>query len=204
MSTARALRFTEAEYLALEETAEERHEFVNGEVLAMDGASLAHELVVINLGSALRARLAARPCRVFGSNLRLRVSETGLYTYPDVSVVCGPPEVAPTRPPSLLNPSLVVEVLSETTEGYDRGAKWHHYRRLASLGAYLLVNTTVKRLELYTRNADESWTVTVIDEAGELLVPSLGIVLPLSEVYDGFDDLPREPEAHPEGEETPR
>ncbi|MBM4367702.1 MAG: Uma2 family endonuclease [Deltaproteobacteria bacterium] len=200
MSTARALRYSEAEYLAMEETAVERHEFINGEILAMAGASLGHELAVGNLARALGNHLAGRPCRVFGSNLRLRVSETGLYTYPDVTVVCGAPEVAPTRPPSLLNPSLVVEILSDSTEAYDRGAKWHHYRRLASLRAYLLVNTAARRLELYTRNADESWTLTVVDEAGELAIPSLDVRLPLSEVYAGFEDLPREPE---DGSEEP-
>ncbi len=188
MATAVALRQTVSEYLEMSEASEARLEFVNGEVVAMAGASPVHEALVMNLGALLSGKLRGRPCRPFGSNLRVKIAETGMYCYPDLSVVCGKLELEPTRPESLCNPTVVFEVLSRSTEGYDRGAKAAHYRQLAGLNAYVFVSTDAKRIEVYAR-ADAGWTLTEARETGELRIDALDIVLQLDDVYAGFDEL---------------
>ncbi len=192
MSTVRVPRHTEAEYLAMSEASEERLEYVNGEIMAMAGASPVHEAVVANLIRSLGNRLDGRPCRPFGSNLRVKISETGLYAYPDVTVVCGRLELEPTRPETLLNPTVIFEVLSASTEGYDRGAKAAHYRQRSSLNAYVLVSTDAKRIEVYTRTGTV-WTLGEAREGGDVRVDSLDIALPLAEVYAGYDELTAPP-----------
>ncbi|GDX81464.1 hypothetical protein LBMAG42_32750 [Deltaproteobacteria bacterium] len=191
MATVRVPRHTEAEYLVMAEASEERLEFVNGEVFAMAGASPIHEALVMNVGSVLSGKLRGRPCRPFGSNLRVKISETGMYCYPDVTVVCGKLELEPTRPATLLNPAVIFEVLSESTEGYDRGAKAAHYRRHPGLKAYVLVSTDAKRIEVYSRS-EAGWTLTEARETGELRIEALDLALPLDEVYAGFDELTAE------------
>lgn len=132
-------RVSDGEYLALDAASDEKSEFVNGEIVAMAGATEAHSLLQANALIAFARRLhGGGPSRVHGPDLRVRIDETGMYAYPDVVVVCGKPEWAPTRPESLLNPSVIVEVLSESTAGYDRGPKLHHYRRRPSVQAILL------------------------------------------------------------------
>src|SRR5438045_2604198 len=129
MEPATHRRYTEEEYLALENSSETKHELINGELYAMAGASFEHNLISSNiaraLGNALQA--AGRRCAVLGSDQRLHITETGLYTYPDVSVVCGKPELHGPAPRALLNPLVLVEVLSESTESDDRGPKFAHY-----------------------------------------------------------------------------
>lgn len=188
MGAAPFLHMTEAEYLAYDLSHEGRHEFVNGEVLAMAGGSEAHALATANVIVALAAALRGGPCRVYSNDLRVRVDETGLYAYPDVTVVCGRAELAPTNPPTLLNPRVVVEVLSDSTEAHDRGAKAAHFRRRASIEALVFVSTTEMRVEVYTRGEDGAWTLREATE-GEIGVPPLGVSLPLVEVYAGFDAL---------------
>jgi Uma2 family endonuclease len=129
MSTAENRRLTAAEYLALEAAADIRHEFLDGEMFAMSGGSLWHNLVKDNFAHALRNRLGGRGCRVVTSDQRIKVDATGLYTHPDVLVFCGPPEMEDGVHHTLTNPLLVVEVLSDSTEKYDRGLKFGHYRR---------------------------------------------------------------------------
>lgn len=188
MATARALRYTVAEYLVMAEASEERLDLVNGEIVAMAGASPIHEAVVANLIQSLGNRLRGRPCRPFGSNLRVKISETGMYCYPDVTVVCGKLELEPTRPETLLNPAVIFEVLSESTEGYDRGAKAAHYRQRPGLKAYVFVSTDAKRIEVYSR-AEAGWTLGEARETGDLRIEALDLALPLDEVYAGFDEL---------------
>lgn len=180
---------TEAEYLAYDLAHEGRHEFVNGEVLAMAGGSEAHALATANVVRLLGNALVGKPCRAYSSDLRVRIDETSLYAYPDVTVVCGRAELAPTTPPTLLNPRVVVEVLSESTEAHDRGAKAAHYRRRASIEAIVFVATAERRVEVQSRNADGTWTLQEVAGEGDVPVPPLGIALPLAEVYAGFDQL---------------
>lgn len=177
---------TEAEYLAFEDAQPNKHEFVNGEIIAMSGVSMAHALIAANLGVALGVGLKGGPCRAVGSDMRVRIDETGLYAYPDVTVVCGEPALSGTNPPSLLNPSLIGEVLSESTESYDRGAKLEHYRRRASVQCVLLVDSRRRAVTRYTRNADGSWTLFDF-EAGTVRLEVLGISLDMADLYEGAE-----------------
>jgi Uma2 family endonuclease len=173
-------RMTEAEYLAYDASHEGKHELVNGEVVAMSGVSDAHDRVQVNLLVALARRLHGGPCRVRGSDLRVRLEETGLYGYPDLTIVRGPALFADTRPPSLLNPRVVVEVLSESTEEYDRGAKVAHYRHRASVDLILLVDSRRPLIERQQRNPDGTWTLSEHAD-GEVAV--LDATVPLAEIY---------------------
>jgi Uma2 family endonuclease len=183
---------TEEEYLAWDLAHEGKHEFVNGEILAMAGTDPTHDRVVANLLAALTVRLRGGPCRVHTADLRVRTDETGLYSYPDLTVVCGEPTFAPTRPATLLNPTVLIEVLSPTTAAWDTGGKAAHYRRRASLRGHLLVTVPDRRIELYERRPDDRWLLTPVEgEAAVLRIEVLGVDLPLSEVFDGVAELER-------------
>lgn len=179
---------TEDEYLAYDASHEGRHEFINDELISMAGSSEAHALATANVTGVLRAALRGSRCRVYSNDLRVHLDETGLYAYPDVSVVCGKAELTNTNPPSVLNPRLIVEVLSASTEAHDRGPKAAHYRQRATIEAIVFVSTEQRRVEVFTRNADGKWT---LDEAtgGTLAIPRLDLELPLDEVYAGFEEL---------------
>jgi Uma2 family endonuclease len=172
------------EYLAIEEMNPVRHEFCDGEAWAMAGGSPDHAAIAINVASVLREQLRGRPCRVFGSDLRIRVRASGLATYPDASVVCSHLEVDPDDPSghTVVNPTLLVEVLSPSTEAYDRGEKLAHYKRIPSLREVVLVAQDERRLELWRRDG-ERWTVELArgDEVAHL--SSIDCALPLAEIY---------------------
>jgi Uma2 family endonuclease len=180
---------TEDEFLAFERTAPERHEFVGGEIVAMAGGSPRHAAITMNVGRALGNLFAGRPCVVFSSDLRVHAPATGLYTYPDVTVACGKLEFHEKDRDTLVNPALIVEVLSDSTEAYDRGAKFAHYRRIPSLVAYVLVSQGERRVELFVRKADERWELTEQVGEGALAVPPLDIELRLSDVYANLELL---------------
>ncbi len=171
-----------AEYLAKERESEEKHEFLDGEISAMAGGTPEHARLCASVAGVLREKLAGKPCSVFSSDLRVRVLATGLATYPDVSVVCGKLELDPEDPQAATNPTLLVEVLSDSSAHYDRGEKSTHYRRIESLRAYVLVSQRERRLEVAVRNNDGSWLVRAYS-AGDAPVPPLEISLPLDEIY---------------------
>lgn len=185
------------EYLAQEALAVSKSEYFDGEIFAMAGAGLEHNLIAANVVWALRSQLENSPCRVVGSDQRVAVPETGLYTYPDVTVVCEEPEVAGPGRSTLLNPTLIVEVLSESTGAYDRGDKFAHYRRLSSLREYVLIASDRRRIERFTRQVDGTeWVLAECsDAAGALALPSMGCVLSLPEVYRKVEFPQREPGA---------
>lgn len=187
MSAAPQPRMTVEEYLAWDLAHEGKHEFVNGEVWAMAGAHIVHNLLANNLAGMLYQRLRGTPCRGLSSDTRVLIDETGLYCYPDLTVVCGPPETVPTNPPTLVNPRLVVEVLSPSTALFDKDIKFAHYRRRASIEGVLLVSWPERRLELYTRGPD-GWLLTEARGSESLAVKLFGFDLPLDEVYDGMDE----------------
>jgi Uma2 family endonuclease len=143
---------TPEEYLLCERKAEFRSEFFRGEMFAMAGASANHNLIVLNAGSLLREQLKKKPCRVYPSDLKLRIEETGLYTYPDLSVVCGEPQLESDAGDVLLNPVVLVEVLSDSTEAYDRGKKFEHYRTIPSLKHYVLIAQDRHSIDCFTRS----------------------------------------------------
>jgi Uma2 family endonuclease len=176
-------RHSFAEYLAIEEMNPVRHEFCDGEVWALAGGSPDHAAIAVNVASVLREQLRGRPCRVFGSDLRIRVVATGLATYPDVSVVCSRLETDPQDPRghTIVNPTLLVEVLSPSTEDYDRGEKLAHYKRIPSLREVVLVAQDEPRLELWRREG-EHWTVEIVRGDGVAELRSVGCTLPLAEI----------------------
>ena len=187
----RAARLTPAEYLKIERAAEIRHEYFNGEMFAMSGGSPHHSLIKMNAGGELRTQLKGRPCTAFDSDLRIQISPTGLYTYPDISVVCGELEFDDDQRDTVLNPTLLVEVLSDSTEAYDRGKKFEHYRRIDSLREYVLISQKSPTIERYLRNPDHTWTLTaVIGLDASIHLPTIDVTLSLAEVYDRvtFDD----------------
>jgi Uma2 family endonuclease len=184
-------RLTVEEYLAHERAAEHKSEFFDGEMFAMAGASEEHVLIVANLTGELRAQLRGRPCRTYPADMRVQVSKTGLYTYPNVVVVCGEPLFEDEHRDTLLNPSLIIEVLSPSTEAYDRGGKFAHYQGLESLREYVLVAQDRCRVEQFVRQTEGQWLYSEVRDPGETIhLPSIGCDLALSEVYDKVTPRP--------------
>jgi len=178
------------DYLAAERQAETKSEFLNGEVFAMSGASRQHNLIAWNLSGALYPQLKERGCEAYVGDMRVHIPATGLYTYPDLAVVCGEPRFEDEELDTLLNPTLLVEVLSPSTEGYDRGRKSAHYRTLDSLGEYLLVSQDEVRVELFTRQEDGHWLLSEASRLDETVtLGSIGCVLRLADVYDRVPGL---------------
>jgi Uma2 family endonuclease len=177
---------TPEEYLAIERQSEIRSEYLDGEMFAMSGATYRHNVIVGNVSGELRQLLKKRPCTVCPNDQRVRIPATGLYTYPDVVVVCGEPHLEEDEYlDTLLNPIMIVEVLSPTTEAYDRGKKFEHYRTVDSLSEYVLVAQDEPRLEHYLRQEDNRWLFTAVSGLeASLPLPSIQCELPLAEVYD--------------------
>ena len=181
-------KLTEEQYLAIEREAEFRSEFVDGEMLAMSGGSLRHARLQQNISSELYIALRDTGCEAFTSDMRVRVPKTRMYAYPDVSVICGKPVLADDHLDNLLNPIVIFEVLSPTTEKYDRGVKSQHYRAIESLKDYILVDQNQVRIEQFTRQDANTWTLRdyqLLDQ--ELTIASIGISLPLRRIYDRIE-----------------
>lgn len=187
-------KLTEAEYLAIENAAEFRSEFYAGEMFAMAGASRQHNELKENLSGELFNRLKGGSCRTYSADMRLKVKRTGLYTYPDVMIVCGPPEFEAVQGvDTLLNPQVVFEILSDTTERYDRGTKFQHVQKLPSVREYVLVSQDRVRVERFVRQPDETWVLTVFDDpAGEFALATVPVRVPVADIYRGVE-LPDEP-----------
>ncbi len=178
--------FTPEEYLILEDQAAYKSQFVDGEIFAMAGAAPEHVEITDNLTFSLRSRLRGQPCRSYSNDMRVRTDPGGLWTYPDVVALCGEPLFDRTdRPATLLNPQVILEVLSPSTESFDRGDKLVRYRQLASLTDYVLVSTDRMLVEHHARQPDESWTLRTYDQPAQTLpLGVLGCELPLSEIYE--------------------
>jgi Uma2 family endonuclease len=188
VSTQPKRRITPEEYLELERTAERRSEYLDGEMFLMAGASLEHTQIVTNITIDLGLQLRGTPCQIFPIELRSKVNPAGLYTYPDISAVCGEPRFEDDVFDTLVNPILIIEVLSVSTESYDRGKKFAHYRSLASLQEYVLVSQWEYQIERYSRNADGAWLYTEAAGAdASVELPSIQCRLSLSSVYDKVD-----------------
>jgi len=177
-------KLTEEEYLALDRAAEFKSEFFDGEMFAMSGVSMRHARLQQNISAGLDALVRARGCEVFGSDFRVRVSPR-MYAYPDIAIVCGLPHLGDERQDILLNPVIVFEILSPSTEKYDRGLKFQNYRTIESLKEYILVNQDQILVEQYTHQADNTWTLR--DHKGldePLNLASVGVSIPLQRIYD--------------------
>ncbi|MDD2761256.1 MAG: Uma2 family endonuclease [Methylomonas sp.] len=182
MQTAEQLRFSTKDYLDWEETQAEKLEFVAGEVFAMVGARQDHVIVSGNIFAALKQRLRGTPCRPYVSDLKLKVEAADAFFYPDVMVSCHPGDLDNQQ--FISNPSLVIEVLSDSTAAYDRGGKFAAYRKLASLQEYLIVDIEARRVECFRRTADNDWLLH--DYVGEVdcQLTCLSLSLPLAEIFE--------------------
>ena len=184
---ARRPRYSFREYVLLEEYANLRHEFLGGEIYAMAGGTPEHAALAMNAGALLRELLHGRGCRVHSSDLRIRVIETGLATYPDVTVVCGHVEIDPEDRNTVTNPIVLLEVTSPSSEGYDRGEKLAHYRRIPSLRAVVIVSHAERRIDVWRRGDDGAWAVVSAGEGERAAVEAIGCELAVEDVYR--DDL---------------
>jgi Uma2 family endonuclease len=177
------------EYLMLERSASVKSEFHDGQIYAMTGASRAHNLIAINIGRELSQQLKKRPCEAYMNDMRVKAVETRSYHYPDIVVVCGLPQFEDAQVDTLLNPTLLIEVLSPSTEAYDRGGKFAHYRKIATLCEYLLVTQEQPIIERYVRQ-DDVWILSeAVGLDATLPLESIGCVLSLREVYEKVFDF---------------
>jgi Uma2 family endonuclease len=175
--------WTPDEYLAWERLQPTKHEFFDGEIFAMAGATLEHNLLVANVVGELRDALRKQPCNVCPSDMRVNVPATGLFTYPDAVVFCGKAELKDEAHDTLLNPTVLVEVLSESSEAYDRGKKFEQYRSIPSFTDYLLVAQDHVLIEHFSRQADSSWVLREARAGGRIDLASIGVVLQVDEIY---------------------
>ena len=183
-------RYTPEQYLEMDRKAEYRSEYVNGEIMAMAGASREHNMVATNLVREVSGLLRGRPCETYSSDMRVRISPAR-YTYPDVVVACDGPEFEDGSLDVLLNPVVILEVLSPTTEKDDRSWKFAHYRHLASLMDYVMLSQYQPLVEHYTRNSDDKWVLTDLRGLESVLrLPSIACELPLAVVYERVEFAP--------------
>ena len=177
------VHYTRAEYISFERASNVRHEYFDGVIYAMAGGSPEHAAIAGNVITLLNLGLRGRPCRVHSSDLRIRVVETGLETYPDITVVCGRAEIDREDRNVVTNPVVVVEVTSPSTEEYDRGEKLEHYKRIASLRELVFVSHREKTIEVVRREPDGSWTRHLTRPGGSLKLVSLECELSVDDVY---------------------
>lgn len=184
MSPQPVSRLTSQEYLASERDAEQKHEFYRGEMFAMGDASFAHNQITTNIGTRVNTLLRNRDCAVTLNDLRVKITATGLYTYPDVVVTCESPRFEDEQSDTLLNPQVIMEVLSKSTESHDRGKKFEHYRQIESLREYVLVAQDHPQIERFLRQEDRHW---LLDEASGLdavlRLTTIDVTLKLADVY---------------------
>ena len=182
---------SEQDYLTFERESELKHEFIDGEVYAMTGASESHNLISGNLMLVLKLALRGRPCKVYPADMRVKIETLGMFTYPDLSVVCGEAKFADDVFDSLINPTALIEILSPSTAAYDRGLKFQSYREIPSLKEYVLVEQDKPRIERFMLNEKGNWELTDAHGLNAFLhLPSIDCTLTLSDVYEQvtFDD----------------
>ncbi len=183
-------RLSYADYLALEATSEQRHEFCEGMVLAMAGGTMAHAKVKVNLTGLMFAALRGRPCQPYDSDQRIRVAATSLATYPDLSVVCGRREPDAEDPHAAVNPTVLFEVSSTGTAAYDRGERFEHYRRIPTLRQYVLVESTRAHVDVFSLNAAGLWELREYGPGSVVALGSVGIEVAVDDLYEGWEPDP--------------
>lgn len=174
---------TEEEYLAFERAAEERHEYIDGEIFAMSGASREHSRVALQLGAELVYALRGRKCEVYNGEVRIYLPKSRRYVYPDATVVCGRAEFKDKEFDNLLNPRVLVEVLSPSTEDYDRDEKFTHYKTISSLAHYVLVSQNKPFVEVFSRQEDGSWTCVTCEAGDKIALPAIECEIEVDQVY---------------------
>ncbi|MCB1179598.1 MAG: Uma2 family endonuclease [Leptospiraceae bacterium] len=171
------------EYFKIEESSEEKHEFYRGEIYAMSGAKRKHNLIVSNLIITFGNFFKSKPCEVYPSDMRVQIDEFNHYTYPDVSLVCGK-SILNEKETTLINPNVIIEVLSESTEKYDRGKKFQAYRNIPSLQNYILVSSEYKQIEVFTKSENNTWILSEPDSEKKVFISAIDFSLNLEDVYD--------------------
>ncbi len=185
MSAVSQERYTYDEYLVRERVADTKSEYYGGQIFAMAGGSPRHNSIGVNLVASLRNRLRGSPCRPFNSDQRIRISTCGLATYPDVSIICGELQMDAQDVDAIVNPRVIFEVLSKSTEGYDRGKKFDFFRQIKSLTEYVLVAQEDLQVECFTRQSDENWLLSITKGLhGVLRLSTVSVELPLLEIYE--------------------
>ncbi len=185
MSSLPTKKLTPLEFLEFERKAEEKHEYLDGEIFAMSGAKRNHNKITINLSGLIWQHLKGKDCESYSNDMRVFVPNSGLYTYPDLVVVCGEPQFQDDVHDTLLNPVMLIEVLSDSTEGYDRGRKFQHYRSIESLDEYVLVSQNEARIEKYIKQGDGFWVLSeAVGLDSEITLDAISCTMPLAEVYD--------------------
>jgi Uma2 family endonuclease len=188
MTPAKKTKMSPREYLEIERLAARKSEFFDGEMFAMAGASYEHNCIKDNLLLELGIHLKGTTCRTLSSDQRVSVEATGLYTYPDIVVLCGPREADPADRDTLTNPTAIIEVLSPSTERYDRGAKFRNYQQIPSLKEYVLVAQDEAVCERFVRQSDGSWAlVSFVGLSATLAFTFIDARIPLAEVYSGVE-----------------
>ncbi len=179
-------------YFEMEETAAYKNEYHHGEIFAMTGASHCHNLIAMNVAAELHTRLREKDCFVYSSDMKIELDPAHHYVYPDVTIVCGEVRFAQGRDDVVTNPIVLMEILSESTKDYDRGSKFAAYRKLPSLKEYVLIDQYSRHVEHFQRTDDNRWVLADLDRPDDVLIlPSVGVDLPLSRIYDRVD-LPDE------------
>ena len=182
---------SEQDYLELERASSIRHEYADGEIFAMSGGTIEHSSVVASIGGEIRAALQGGRCRVLTSDMRINIPATGRYVYPDGSIGCARPQFVDEHRDTLVNPRVIIEVLSDSTEGYDRGDKFAQYRSVASIEEYVLASQKEPKIEVFTRQADASWMLRVYGPGERVALKSLECVIEVDRVYlDVFETPP--------------
>ena len=175
------------EYLALERGGEGKHEYIAGDIIAMVGASFRHNLIQTRVLASLYQQLRGRPCEVTPSDLRVAIGALGIYTYPDVTVVCGEPQFEDAEQDTLLNPTVLIEILSPSTESYDRGKKFQPYRLIPTFREYLLIAQDQPLIEHYVRQAHNRWLLATFEQLGDVIaLDAIACTLALADVYAGI------------------
>jgi len=175
---------TPEEYLVLERQADFKSEYLAGEMFAMAGASQRHNLIAANIIRTLGTQLLERDCNIYPSDMRVKISKINKYTYPDVVVACGKEQFEDEQNDALLNPVVIIEILSESTEAYDRGKKFEHYQSLDSLTEYLLISQDPYRVEHYVRQDDRTWMYTEFHRIEDVVhLPTIDCTLALKDAY---------------------
>lgn len=180
-------KFTIEEYLGFEKTSEEKHEYYQGEIFAMSGPKVAHNIIAGNIYGELKQRLKGKPCRPFNSDQRIYIPQNSLFTYPDISIICGEIITLNNDDWNILNPSVIIEVLSPGTKDYDRGGKFKLYRDIASLKEYILIDTETISIEAFRINDSGYWELEEYKKPDTtLLVKTVQSTIPVGEIYEGI------------------
>ena len=188
MADGPAAPLTPEDYLDLDRESAAKHEYRDGKLVPVTGLSFAHTLIQFNLIANLKPQLPRTGCRGFGGAMRVKSGSKPIYSYPDLAIVCGEPALGTDRADTLLNPILLIEILSPATEQYDRGEKFAHYRQIPTLEEYVLVAQDTPLIEHYVRQEDDTWRWSAVAGLDETItLPTIGCTLLLADVYDQFD-----------------